>query len=103
MAHILQLKLTSGEWVIGEAQEHLQHKDSITLKKPLNIRIAKGEGPDQYRIMLVPFDPTNPEGTIEIYLSSIQARPLEVAKDLHDAYVHQTSSIEIVSDLQAVK
>lgn len=102
MTTLLQAKLITGEWVIGQVQETLEEKDTITLKQPLMIHVVQQQ-PGQYGIALIPYDPTNPEGTVEIFRSAIIARPASIAKGLHDSYIERTSTIEIVSNLEDVK
>ena len=98
MADLLQLKISTGEWLIGEGQQTLQEDPFITLKKPLVIHIVP-QGDTSYGIALIPFDPANPEGTVEIFRSAIVARPLSIAKGLHDAYIQRTTGLEIVSNI----
>jgi len=102
MSDLLQVKLTSGEWVIGQVQEQLQDTGSLILKQPLVIRIVQ-QAPNQYGIALIPFDPTNPEGTVEVFRSGIVARPMVIEKGIHDAYLQRTTTLEIVSNLEGVK
>lgn len=101
MANIAQFKLNSGEWIIGTVKEQLQETNSVVLEHPLVIHIVP-KGPDSYGVALIPFEPTNPEGQVEIFKSSIAARPLSISKGLHDAYLQRTSTIEIVSSLEGV-
>jgi hypothetical protein len=101
MSNLLQAKLLTGEWIIGAVQDKLfEDTESILLKQPRLIQIVP-QGPQQYGLALVPFDPTDPEGTLELFLRSIVARPTSIARPLHDAYVKQTSQFEIVSELEA--
>jgi hypothetical protein len=101
MSNVAQFKLISGEWVIGSVKEQLQETNSVVVEHALVIHVVP-KGPDSYGIALIPFDPTNPEGTVEIYKSAIAARPASISKGLHDAYIQRTSAIEIVSSLEGV-
>ena len=102
MTTLLQVKLTSGEWIIGEVQEQLQDTKSLLVKKPLIIHIVP-QGPKQYGIALIPFDPTSPDGTVEVFLSAVVARPVSIEKGLHDAYIQRTTSLEIIASLEDIK
>jgi hypothetical protein len=102
MSNIQKLKLVSGEWVIGEEEVRLESSKDIILKKPLVIHIVP-QGPQQYGIALLPFDPTDPEGTVEIAKSLVVAISREVSKGLTDAYLQRTTGIEIVSSIEAAK
>jgi len=102
MTNLVQIKLVSGEWVLGEVKEQLQDNGSLILIKPLVIHIVP-QGPKQYGIALIPFDPTNPDGTVEIFRSAIVARPTVIEKGLYDAYIQRTSTLEIISSLGDIK
>lgn len=40
MTNLVQIKLVSGEWVLGEVKEQLQDNGSLILIKPLVIHIV---------------------------------------------------------------
>lgn len=102
MADLLQVKLSTGEWIIGEVQETIEKNDYLLLKQPLMIHIVP-QGPDKYGAALIPFDPTNPSGTVKVFLSSIVASPVTIAKGLYDSYIQNTTGLEIISSLDGVE
>lgn len=102
MANIVQLKLSTQEWVVGELQQTLEPTATLTIKQPLMILLVP-QGPQNYSLQLAPFNPADPEGTVKIHKSAIVSEPVEIAKSLHDAYVRHTSNIEVVSSLEGLK
>lgn len=102
MANIVQYKLVTQEWVVGDQQDLLESRDHIYLKQPLVIHLVP-QGPQNYTLALAPYNPADPEGEVKIYKSAIISEPTKVPKSLHDAYVRQTSTIEIVSALDGIK
>jgi len=100
MAELVQAKLVTGEWIIGAVQNTLEKSNTIRIKQPLMIQIVQ-QGPDKYGLALIPFDSSNPEGTVEIFLDKIVARPESISQQLHDAYMKQTSQIAIATELEA--
>jgi len=102
MANVVQYKLVTQEWVVGDQQEHLDARDYISLKQPLVIHLVP-QGPQNYTLALAPYNPADPEGEVKIYKFAIIGEPAKVPKALHDAYVRQTSQIEIASTLSGIK
>ncbi len=102
MANIVQYKLSTNEWIVGELQETLEVGDSVTLSKVFTLHVVPN-GPNSFQIAMVPFDPANPEGTHKIRRDKIVAEPTGLTKELVHAYVQRTSAIEIVPGLEGLK
>lgn len=100
MDKIVVFKLVTSEWIVGKHEGNVD--EDLMLEQVLAIHIVP-KGPQTYGLALVPFDPTNPEGMVRLNKNSIVAQSMEVAKGLSDAYLKQTTSIEIVQDLGNLK
>lgn len=98
MANLVQLKLVSGEWIVGEVVDMLEPTQALTLKFPLQLHIVQ-HGPQEYRIVLVPFNPADPEGKIAIEPQGIALSTVEVSKALHDEYIHRTTGLELATTM----
>lgn len=102
MANVVQYKLITNEWIVGDLQETLEMRDYVTLSKVLILHVVPN-GPQSFQIAMLPFDPANPEGTHKIPRSSIVAEPTEIADGLKRAYIQRTSDIEIVPSLAGLQ
>ena len=95
---LLQCKLITGEWIIGQVKEQLQETNSVILEKPLVVHVVP-RGPSDYGIALIPFNPVSADTTVEVFKSAIIAKPDKIEKGLHDAYIRNATNLEIVQDL----
>lgn len=110
MKKLVQFKLPSGEWIIGElvgkekmaltSTSLIDFSDSIFVKQPLTIGIFPAEG--SYGVRFLPFDPLNTDGIKNFNKACIVGETLEISTQVIDAYTKQTSSIEIVSSIPGV-
>jgi hypothetical protein len=98
MVNLVQLKLVSGEWIVGEVVDLLEPSRALTLKFPLQLHIVQ-HGPQEYRIVLVPFNPADPEGTIHVEPQGIALQAAKISKALHDEYVHRTTGLELATTM----
>lgn len=100
---IVVIKLTTGDEVIGklvEGEEHMS-EEFIVLATARTLVMQQAEG-GQIGLGMMPFMPsadnasTKSESDIKIYTKFIVAEPINVPKDLEDAYIRSTTAIAIV-------
>ena len=95
--NLVMFTLNSGQEVIAEQWD--VGDVWVDVKHALVIQVVP-QGPNQYGIALIPLSPTNPESRMRIFNHAIVAQSLDpIPNELANAYVKQTSSIEIVSSL----
>lgn len=101
MSDIRKFQITTGHTVIGKMVEESSDR-WVVLEHPLGVQVVQ-TGQDQFGLKLVPFDPSNPEGRTKFYQSQIVSEALDVPEGLVNAYIQQTSSIQIISALDQME
>lgn len=101
MLDIVKIQITTGHTVIGRLVENSSDR-WIVLEHPLGVQVVQ-TGQDQFGLKLVPFDPSNPEGKTKFYVSQIVSELLDLPEGLVNAYVKQTSNIQIISALDQME
>jgi len=95
---VLSFKLASGEEIIARhVREEPKH---MVVSKP-RVVIVQQTGPKTLGIVgLVPWMITSPDGDIRVRIDSIVGEPdTDLAKNIEDAYLQETSGIDLSSKI----
>lgn len=101
MSDIRKIQITTGHTVIGKVVGESSDR-WVVLEHPLGVQVVQ-TGQDQFGLKLVPFDPSNPEGRTKFYMSQIVSELMDLPEGLVNAYIKQTSSIQIISALDQME
>jgi len=97
---IALLKLSSGEEVVGEVivadANVVAGLPHIVLRRP-RVMIPTPTGPGQMSIQMAPYVITASDADVKIYWALIAGEVVTVPKGLEDAYLQQTSGVQIAS------
>jgi hypothetical protein len=88
------IKLVSGEELIASVNENLSGQ--ISYVKP-RVFVMQHNQSGQVQAALVPYIMSAPDETIEINASAIVSIVSSVSKQLEDAYLQHTSSIDLTA------
>lgn len=87
-------KLVTGEEIIG--QNVALYKTNMIILERVRIVQMVQTGPQSVGVGMVPFSASNIDGRVEIYETAVVAN-IEPTKDIEDAYIGQTSGIQIAN------
>lgn len=96
-------KLVTGELIVGRVKETVQEEDFIVLNKPFSIHVIPNRETNSYQLGMMPYNPTNPEGDEKFYKHAIVSAPASLPKEFVDAYIQQSTGIEIASSVGEAK
>ncbi len=100
MNDVRKFQLVNGLDVIAKVVDETD--TTFTTEHALLIRVVQ-QGPDQYGLALVPFDPSNPEGKMKFYRAAVVCEAVDVPDGMVKAYLERTSSIQIISALDQME
>lgn len=101
MSEIRKIQITTGHTVIGRVVDESTDR-WIVLDQPLGVQVVQ-TSQDQFGLKLVPFDPSEPEGRTRFYMIHVVSEQLDIPEGLINAYIKQTSSIQIISALDQME
>ena len=96
MSTIKMFTLNTTQEIMGTLVE--DDGTALVIKNPLWLQMVQ-TGQDQYGIRMDPLSFSAPESNQRFMKHAIVAEILEIPKGLEEAYIRQTSSIQIVSSL----
>lgn len=100
MSDIKLYKTLAGQELVARVVE--QGIGWVILEQVLAIQV-KPTGPDTYQLGFVPFSPSDPDGKWKFKESLLLGEHAEGCPEaVRKAYIQQTSSIEIVSNLNGL-
>lgn len=100
MSNVRKFQLSNGLDVIGNVIEETD--TTFTTEHALLVRVVQ-QGPDQFGLALVPFDPSHPEGKVKFYRTNVVCEVVDLPEGLIKAYLERTSSIQIISALDQIE
>lgn len=100
MSQIKKFLLVNGYDVIGKVIEETD--TTFTTEHALLIRVVQ-QGPEQYGLALVPFDPSHPEGKVKFYRNNVVCEVVDLPAGMEKAYLERTSSIQIIQALDQME
>lgn len=92
---LIMVKLVTGEWVIGRDGGDNEERNSFYLDKPYTVMV--GTHPDGgWGTALIPYNMTNPNGSIEFSKGAVIAEPRTLTEELEGMYIETTTDIQLV-------
>lgn len=100
MNDVRKFQLSNGLDVIGKIIEETD--TTFTTEHALLVRVVQ-QGPDQFGLALVPFDPSHPEGKVKFYRNNVVCEVIDLPDGMVKAYLERTSSIQIIQALDQIE
>lgn len=101
MSKIKVFKLVTGEEIIGKAVSVNPETKNIQMESVLSIGIMP-TGNGQVQVRMMPFMISGSEGTVDLDIDKIVAEANTPSEDLINAYVQQTSGIQLAGNMNNV-